>query len=174
MRRRGRGGVHHKTGVPPSALSASSCCLPTAHGACRTAAAVLRCHTSAHQAETLRKGQRAFLITGDVYRRDSIDQSHYPVFHQMEGAFCPVAWQHAVQAADPGLDASRAQLHVSLTCLEPSRDSRRPAVSVSGTLTGPGTCIGASAALLVPQGSRCWTPPSMTPRRRAQRQPQQS
>ena len=24
--------------------------------------------------------------TGDVYRRDSIDQSHYPVFHQMEGA----------------------------------------------------------------------------------------
>ena len=47
---------------------------------------MLRCHTSAHQAETLRKGQRAFLITGDVYRRDSIDQSHYPVFHQMEGA----------------------------------------------------------------------------------------
>jgi phenylalanyl-tRNA synthetase alpha chain len=25
---------------------------------------VLRCHTSAHQAETLRKGLRAFLITG--------------------------------------------------------------------------------------------------------------
>ena len=47
---------------------------------------VLRCHTSAHQAETLRRGQGAFLITGDVYRRDSIDQSHYPVFHQMEGA----------------------------------------------------------------------------------------
>ena len=47
---------------------------------------VLRCHTSAHQAETLRRGRPAFLITGDVYRRDSIDQSHYPVFHQMEGA----------------------------------------------------------------------------------------
>ncbi|KAK9915689.1 hypothetical protein WJX75_002690 [Coccomyxa subellipsoidea] len=46
---------------------------------------VLRCHTSAHQAETLRKGERAFLVTGDVYRRDTIDQSHYPVFHQMEG-----------------------------------------------------------------------------------------
>ncbi len=28
---------------------------------------------------------------GDVYRRDSIDQSHYPVFHQMEGDLfaCP-------------------------------------------------------------------------------------
>eukprot|EP00195_Chlamydomonas_chlamydogama_P006564 CAMPEP_0202903190 /NCGR_PEP_ID=MMETSP1392-20130828/22407_1 /ASSEMBLY_ACC=CAM_ASM_000868 /TAXON_ID=225041 /ORGANISM="Chlamydomonas chlamydogama, Strain SAG 11-48b" /LENGTH=425 /DNA_ID=CAMNT_0049590225 /DNA_START=134 /DNA_END=1411 /DNA_ORIENTATION=+ len=46
---------------------------------------VLRCHTSAHQAELLRTGQSAFLVTGDVYRRDSIDATHYPVFHQMEG-----------------------------------------------------------------------------------------
>lgn len=46
---------------------------------------VLRCHTSAHQAETLRQGHAAFLVTGDVYRRDSIDATHYPVFHQMEG-----------------------------------------------------------------------------------------
>lgn len=29
---------------------------------------VLRCHTSAHQASTLRAGTSAFLITGDVYR----------------------------------------------------------------------------------------------------------
>ena len=48
-------------------------------------ATVLRCHTSAHQLDTLRSGERAFLVTGDVYRRDSIDASHYPVFHQMEG-----------------------------------------------------------------------------------------
>mmetsp|Transcript_15631 Transcript_15631/g.27707 ORF Transcript_15631/g.27707 Transcript_15631/m.27707 type:complete len:436 (-) Transcript_15631:133-1440(-) len=46
---------------------------------------VLRCHTSAHQAELLRKGETHFLVTGDVYRRDSIDATHYPVFHQMEG-----------------------------------------------------------------------------------------
>lgn len=46
---------------------------------------VLRCHTSAHQAEMLRTKQSAFLVTGDVYRRDSIDATHYPVFHQMEG-----------------------------------------------------------------------------------------
>ncbi|CAK9136757.1 unnamed protein product [Ilex paraguariensis] len=46
---------------------------------------VLRCHTSAHQAELLRKGYTHFLVTGDVYRRDSIDSTHYPVFHQMEG-----------------------------------------------------------------------------------------
>jgi hypothetical protein len=25
-------------------------------------------------------------VSGDVYRRDEIDASHYPVFHQMEGA----------------------------------------------------------------------------------------
>ncbi|XP_038883400.1 phenylalanine--tRNA ligase, chloroplastic/mitochondrial [Benincasa hispida] len=45
---------------------------------------VLRCHTSAHQAELLRRGYTQFLVTGDVYRRDSIDSTHYPVFHQME------------------------------------------------------------------------------------------
>jgi hypothetical protein len=44
-----------------------------------------RCHTSAHQAELLRQGEKCFLITGDVYRRDSVDRTHYPVFHQMEG-----------------------------------------------------------------------------------------
>ncbi|CAI0393227.1 unnamed protein product [Linum tenue] len=44
---------------------------------------VLRCHTSAHQAELLRDGHTHFLVTGDVYRRDSIDSTHYPVFHQV-------------------------------------------------------------------------------------------
>jgi phenylalanyl-tRNA synthetase alpha chain len=51
---------------------------------------VLRTHTSAHQVDLLRpdQGQRRrdkFLATGDVYRRDEIDKSHYPIFHQMEG-----------------------------------------------------------------------------------------
>ncbi|GAX80523.1 hypothetical protein CEUSTIGMA_g7961.t1 [Chlamydomonas eustigma] len=63
---------------------------------------VLRCHTSAHQAETLRKGLNAFLVTGDVYRRDSIDATHYPVFHQMEGVrvFSETEWSAS------GLDAT--------------------------------------------------------------------
>ncbi|KAK6359401.1 hypothetical protein TWF696_000561 [Orbilia brochopaga] len=51
---------------------------------------VLRTHTSAHQAEKFRLldtvGKPGYLITADVYRRDAIDRSHYPVFHQMEGA----------------------------------------------------------------------------------------
>eukprot|EP00035_Acanthoeca_spectabilis_P025755 m.459757 g.459757 ORF g.459757 m.459757 type:complete len:432 (+) comp21826_c0_seq1:1-1296(+) len=46
---------------------------------------VLRAHTSAHQVEFIKKGHRAFLLAGDVYRRDEIDRSHYPIFHQMEG-----------------------------------------------------------------------------------------
>ena len=46
---------------------------------------VLRTHTSAHQNELMRAGHRSFLATGDVYRRDEIDSSHYPCFHQMEG-----------------------------------------------------------------------------------------
>ena len=46
---------------------------------------MLRAHTSAHQRDIIRSGWDAFLVTGDVYRRDEIDRSHYPVFHQMEG-----------------------------------------------------------------------------------------
>lgn len=46
---------------------------------------LLRTHTSAHQSQHLREGYEAFLCTGDVYRRDEIDSSHYPAFHQLEG-----------------------------------------------------------------------------------------
>lgn len=47
---------------------------------------MLRTHTSAHEVETFRRGVNKWLLTADVYRRDEIDASHYPVFHQMEGA----------------------------------------------------------------------------------------
>ena len=46
---------------------------------------MLRAHTSAHQADLIRMGLDNFLVVGDVYRRDEIDSTHYPVFHQMEG-----------------------------------------------------------------------------------------
>ncbi|MED6171842.1 hypothetical protein PIB30_044563 [Stylosanthes scabra] len=61
---------------------------------------VLRCHTSAHQAELLRSGNTHFLVTGDVYRRDSIDSTHYPVFHQekwMEVLGCGVTEQEILR-----------------------------------------------------------------------------
>ena len=47
---------------------------------------VLRTHTSAHEIENFSKGLERWLLSADVYRRDEIDRSHYPVFHQMEGA----------------------------------------------------------------------------------------
>ncbi|SMN20361.1 similar to Saccharomyces cerevisiae YPR047W MSF1 Mitochondrial phenylalanyl-tRNA synthetase [Maudiozyma saulgeensis] len=50
---------------------------------------LLRTHTSAHEMECYNKvdstGKPGFLISADVYRRDEIDKTHYPVFHQMEG-----------------------------------------------------------------------------------------
>lgn len=45
---------------------------------------LLRCHTSAHQNELIGAGEDAFVVFGDVYRRDEIDATHYPVFHQAE------------------------------------------------------------------------------------------
>ncbi|KAI2471761.1 phenylalanyl-tRNA synthetase [Annulohypoxylon bovei var. microspora] len=48
---------------------------------------LLRTHTSAHQADVFRANlSEGYLISADVYRRDEIDKSHYPIFHQMEGA----------------------------------------------------------------------------------------
>ena len=48
---------------------------------------LLRTHTSAHEAQLFRAAESdGYLISADVYRRDEVDRSHYPVFHQMEGA----------------------------------------------------------------------------------------
>lgn len=46
---------------------------------------VLRTHTSAHQTELINSGATAFLVVGDCYRRDTVDATHFPIFHQMEG-----------------------------------------------------------------------------------------
>ncbi|CAI4036915.1 hypothetical protein SMKI_16G2100 [Saccharomyces mikatae IFO 1815] len=60
---------------------------------------LLRTHTSAHELECFQKikydtenSKSGFLISADVYRRDEIDKTHYPVFHQMEGA---TIWKRA-------------------------------------------------------------------------------
>ena len=51
---------------------------------------VLRTHTSAHEHAAFsymaKNPESGYTICADVYRRDSIDRSHFPVFHQMEGA----------------------------------------------------------------------------------------
>lgn len=59
---------------------------------------VLRTHTSAHQADVFRANESdGFLISQDVYRRDAVDGSHYPVFHQMEGA---MTWDRSKISGD--------------------------------------------------------------------------
>ncbi|XP_053402607.1 phenylalanine--tRNA ligase, mitochondrial-like isoform X3 [Mercenaria mercenaria] len=46
---------------------------------------MLRAHTTAHQHDLISSGLDSFLIVGDVYRRDTIDSTHYPAFHQLDG-----------------------------------------------------------------------------------------
>lgn len=46
---------------------------------------MLRAHATAHQSELIKMGLDNFVIVGDVYRRDEIDSTHYPVFHQADG-----------------------------------------------------------------------------------------
>lgn len=45
---------------------------------------MLRAHCTAHQVDLLKSGLDNFLIIGDVYRRDEIDATHFPVFHQVD------------------------------------------------------------------------------------------
>ncbi|CAH0380861.1 unnamed protein product [Bemisia tabaci] len=45
---------------------------------------LLRAHTTAHQSELISMGLDNFVVFGDTYRRDEIDSSHYPVFHQAD------------------------------------------------------------------------------------------
>ncbi|KAK6461106.1 hypothetical protein DFJ63DRAFT_320494 [Scheffersomyces coipomensis] len=48
---------------------------------------LLRTHTSAHEHECFRECKTpGYIISADVYRKDEIDRTHYPAFHQMEGA----------------------------------------------------------------------------------------
>lgn len=45
---------------------------------------VYRTHTTAHLAK-LAKNNNNYLVCGDVFRRDEIDATHYPIFHQIDG-----------------------------------------------------------------------------------------
>lgn len=45
---------------------------------------LLRAHTTAHQIEMIKSGLDNYIIVGEVYRRDEIDSTHYPVFHQLD------------------------------------------------------------------------------------------
>jgi len=38
-----------------------------------------------HQIPLMSAPHDSFLVVGDVYRKDTVDRTHYPAFHQMEG-----------------------------------------------------------------------------------------
>ena len=81
---------------------------------------MLRTHTSAHQKGFLSKGENSFIVFGDVYRRDAIDATHYPCFHQVnhkssafmiiinlnlvdgrcENIYCQTNWLHTRRLID--------------------------------------------------------------------------
>ena len=69
---------------------------------------ILRGHTSAHQEELISSGLDNFIVVGDVYRRDEIDSSHFPVFHQAEGV--RLYGRHQV-ATNPLLETIRITFH---------------------------------------------------------------
>ncbi|EER29116.1 hypothetical protein D8B26_000389 [Coccidioides posadasii str. Silveira] len=78
---------------------------------------VLRTHTSAHQRayfqqmhrnENIKPEEKGYTIVADVYRRDAIDRSHYPVFHQME---CARLWKRPVTAAAIMEDLNKLARH---------------------------------------------------------------
>jgi len=62
---------------------------------------ILRGHTSAHQEELISMGLDNFIVIGDVYRRDEIDSSHFPVFHQAEGVRLYTKHQLFKDLSDP-------------------------------------------------------------------------
>ncbi|RUT67904.1 hypothetical protein D0817_23850 [Flavobacterium cupreum] len=46
---------------------------------------LLHTHTSGHQNNLMKQDHTKFLVTGNVYRKDTIDVPHYPIFQQMAG-----------------------------------------------------------------------------------------
>ncbi|PWN27803.1 phenylalanyl-tRNA synthetase [Jaminaea rosea] len=81
----------------------------------------LRTHTSAHEVATFASGKDKWLMTADVYRRDEIDASHYPVFHQMEGA--------SVWSVDKG-DAFAPGGEVEKECEAMERDLAQASIEI--------------------------------------------
>lgn len=93
---------------------------------------MLRTHTSTHEVEIFAQDIPRWLLTADVYRRDEIDRSHYPIFHQVEGA-------KVIQAGPSGIAEMKAenerllqQLHHSNIVIEdiPNITSSNPCQSL--------------------------------------------
>lgn len=58
---------------------------PASNSSSNTTREVIRTHGTAHQAAVLGCGLRRAVWSGAVARRDQVDSTHYPVFHQIDG-----------------------------------------------------------------------------------------
>jgi phenylalanyl-tRNA synthetase alpha chain len=83
---------------------------------------MLRTHTSAHEVEMFRKGLDRFLLTADVYRRDEIDRSHYPVFHQMEGCNVVSGVDGLARLERENVEMRRTLDSANIVITDPTRD----------------------------------------------------
>jgi len=45
---------------------------------------ILRTHMTTFDIPLIRSGNNSFICIGDVFRRDAIDNTHYPIFHQVD------------------------------------------------------------------------------------------
>ena len=75
---------------------------------------LLRPHTTAHDSTLLRNQMKSFLVSGDVYRRDEIDASHYPVFHQMDGVRMFPEWNNTMTERSIKVEWARDHLKQTL------------------------------------------------------------
>jgi phenylalanyl-tRNA synthetase alpha chain len=104
------------------------------------ASTVLRTHTSAHQVDLLQAGHTHFLVTGDVYRRDEIDTSHYPIFHQMEGVrlFSRTELQELTGSTHRSSSSSNSPSSDSVVYIQ--QDLKEGLQGLAQTLFGPTEC----------------------------------
>jgi phenylalanyl-tRNA synthetase alpha chain len=76
---------------------------------------LLRTHISAHEVEIFKSGSDRWTLTADMYRRDEIDSSHYPVFHQTEGARTfdlSVNTMNALRGENAALSAKLSEMNI--------------------------------------------------------------
>lgn len=88
---------------------------------------VLRTHTSAHQCQYMRQFPEisSFLCAGEVFRRDEIDASHYPIFHQCEGVRLFSTGEASVKGVEADLKRELEGVAAHLFGLEPGGEMMR-------------------------------------------------
>ncbi|KAL7665407.1 phenylalanine--tRNA ligase [[Candida] zeylanoides] len=86
---------------------------------------LLRTHTSAHEHECFTKTDTpGYFIAADVYRKDEVDRTHYPAFHQLEGARLWTRQPDQPLAVEAELERAIAEIPTTDIVVEdPFRDS---------------------------------------------------